>query len=60
MKYPVNTINRLGKSMMSIDFIGPKYLTGSSERVNFLTCKYIRPNKKGIVKELVGRQPKKQ
>lgn len=54
MKYPVNTINRLGKSMMSIDFIGPKYLTGSSERVNFLTCKYIRPNKKGIVKRVSG------
>jgi hypothetical protein len=54
MKYPVNTINRLGKSMMSIDFIGPKYLTGSSERVNYLTCKYIRPSKKGIVKRVSG------
>ncbi len=29
--------------MMSIDFIGPKYLKGSDNMINFLTCKYIRP-----------------
>lgn len=54
MKYPVNTINKLGKSMMSIDFIGPKYLKGSNKRINFLSCKYIRPNKEGIVKKVSG------
>ena len=54
MKYPVHTLNKLGKRVMSIDFIGPKYLTGSSERINFLSCKYIRPNKVGLVKRVEG------
>ena len=54
MKYPKRTLNKLGKSMMSIDFIGPKYLTDSSDGVNFLSCKYIRPEKHGIVKRISG------
>jgi hypothetical protein len=54
MNYPVNTLNKLGKIMMSIDFIGPKYLKGSDKRINFLSCKYIRPNKEGIVKRVTG------
>lgn len=54
MKYPQRTLNKLGKSMMSIDFIGPKYLKGSSKGVNFLSCKYIRPEKHGIVKRITG------
>lgn len=54
MKYPQRTLNKLGKSMMSIDFIGPKYLKGSAKGVNFLSCKYIRPNKEGIVKRING------
>ncbi len=54
MNYPVNTINKLSKIMMSIDFIGPKYLKGSDKRINFLSCKYIRPNKEGIVKRVTG------
>jgi len=54
MRYPVNTINKLGKIMMSMDFIGPKYLKGSDERINFISCKYIRPNKEGIVKRVTG------
>lgn len=54
MRYPVNTINKLGKIMMSMDFIGPKYLKGSAERINFISCKYIRPNKEGIVKRVAG------
>ena len=48
MKYPDYTLTKLGKSMMSIDFIGPKYLKGSDNRINFLSCKYIRPEKQGI------------
>ena len=52
MKYPQRTLTKLGKSMMSIDFIGPKYLHGSSESVSFLSCKYIRPQKHGIVKRV--------
>lgn len=54
MKYPQRTLNKLGRSMMSIDFIGPKYLRGSARGVNFLSCKYIRPAKHGIVKRVTG------
>jgi hypothetical protein len=54
MKYPQRTLTKLGKSMMSIDFIGPKYLHDSSESVSFLSCKYIRPQKQGIVKRVTG------
>ena len=54
MKYPEYTLTKLGKSMMSIDFIGPKYLKGSDNRINFLSCKYIRPEKLGIVKRIGG------
>ncbi len=45
MHYPVHTLNKLCKTLMSIDFIGPKYLHGSGKRINFLSCKYIRPYK---------------
>ena len=54
MKYPEYTLTKLGKSMMSIDFIGPKYLKGYDNRINFLSCKYIRPEKLGIVKRIGG------
>jgi hypothetical protein len=54
MKYPNYTLTKLGKSMMSIDFIGPKYLKGSANRINFLSCKYIRPEKRGIAKRIEG------
>ena len=54
MKYPQRTLTKLGKSMMSIDFIGPKYLQGSCDGVSFLSCKYIRPQKQGIVKRVSG------
>jgi len=54
MHYPVHTLNKLCKTLMSIDFIGPKYLTGSDNRINFVSCKYIRPNKEGIIKRIEG------
>ena len=54
MKYPEYTLTKLGKSMMSIDFIGPKYLKGSDDRINFLSCKYIRPEKRGIATRIKG------
>ncbi|HJH26899.1 MAG TPA: hypothetical protein C5S37_09050, partial [Methanophagales archaeon] len=40
--------------MMSIDFIGPKYHKGSDSRINFLSCKYVRPQKQGIVTRIGG------
>ena len=46
--------SKLGKSMMSIDFIGPMHLKGSDNRINFLSCKYIRPEKRGIVTRIEG------
>ncbi|HJH26651.1 MAG TPA: hypothetical protein C5S37_07730, partial [Methanophagales archaeon] len=54
MKYPEYTLTKLGKSMMSIDFIGPKYLKGSDNRINFLSCKYLRPQKQGLVTRIEG------
>ncbi|RZB29025.1 MAG: hypothetical protein AEth_01629 [Candidatus Argoarchaeum ethanivorans] len=54
MKYPEYTLTKFGKSMMSIDFIGPRYLKGSDNRINFLSCKYIRPQKQGIVRRIGG------
>jgi transposase len=54
MMYPVKTLNKLGSSMMSLDFIGPRYLKGSDDKINFLSCKYIRPSKEGIVKRISG------
>jgi len=54
MHYPVHTLNKLCKTLMSMDFIGPKYLKGSDKRINFVSCKYIRPNKEGIVERING------
>jgi len=54
MKYPKCTLRKLGKIMMSIDFIGPKYLKGSDNRINFLSCKYIRPEKHGMARRIEG------
>lgn len=54
MKYPECTLRKLGKVMMSIDFIGPKYLKGSGNRINFLSCKYIRPEKHGMTRRIEG------
>ena len=48
------SISFLGKSMMSIDFIGPMYLKGSDNRINFRACKYIRPQKQGMVTRIEG------
>ncbi|MCW3133036.1 MAG: hypothetical protein N2V78_01725 [Methanophagales archaeon] len=54
MKYPEYTLTKLGKSMMIIDFIGPKCLKGSYNRINFLSCKYVRPQKRGIATRIEG------
>lgn len=54
MQYPEATLRKLGKIVMSADFIGPKYLSGSDKRINFLSCKYLRPSQSGIVKQVNG------
>ena len=52
-KYPERALAKMGKCVMSVDFIGPKYLKGG-DVVSFLSCKYIRPSKKGIVRRVDG------
>ena len=54
MLYPSDTLRKLGKTAMSMDFIGPKFLTGKREGIHFLTLKYIRPMKYGIVQRVSG------
>ena len=54
MCYPKYTLSKLGKIMMSFDFVGPKYLKGSNNRINFLSCKYIRPEKQGMTRRIEG------
>jgi len=54
MQYPENTLRKLGKIAMSMDFIGPRFLTGKKEGVNFLSLKYIRPKRYGIVQRVSG------
>lgn len=54
MQYPKYTLNKLCKLLMSIDFIGPRYLKGSKKGINFLSCKYIRPKKTGIMEKIEG------
>ena len=39
-------------------FIGSKYLKGSDSRINFLSCKYIRPEKRGITTRIEGQTTK--
>jgi len=36
LHYPETTINSLGKSLLEIDFIGKKFITGRTEPVNFI------------------------
>jgi len=45
MLYPKDWLLKLGEILMQIDFIGPRYLEGSSEPLHFLSCKYVRPFK---------------
>ena len=58
MKYPDYTLTKLGKTLMSIDFIGPRYLKGSDNGINFPSCKYISPEKRGIVTRIEGQTTK--
>ena len=59
MQYPENTLRKLGKMVMSMDFMGPKFLSGEKEGINFLSWKYIRPKKYGIVQRVSGQTTRK-
>jgi len=45
MSYPENTINKLGKIIMWIDFIWPRYIEKNNKPYYFLSSRYIRPKK---------------
>ncbi len=54
MNYPEIMLSKLGKVLLAIDFMGPKYLKNNSDGKHFLSCKYIRPIEHGIVKIIKG------
>lgn len=45
LHYPETTINSLGKSLLEIDFIGKKFITGRTEPVNFIAFSLRFPRK---------------
>lgn len=45
LHYPEATINRLGKSLLEMDFIGKKFITGRTEPVNFIAFSLRFPRK---------------
>jgi hypothetical protein len=45
MLYPVNFLKNLGKTILQIDFIGPRYLKGNSKPLHFISLKYTKPFK---------------
>jgi hypothetical protein len=45
LHYPETTINGLGKSLLEIDFIGKKFITGRTEPVNFIAFSLRFPRK---------------
>jgi len=45
MLYPVMFLEELGRILLQIDFIGPRYLEGSSDPLHFISLKYVRPFK---------------
>lgn len=49
MKYPKDRLDKLGKVVMGIDFVGPRYIEDQTEPVHFLARKYIRPIKYGMM-----------
>jgi len=43
--YPEHSINQLGSSLLEVDFIGKKFITGRTEPVNFITFSLRFPRK---------------
>jgi len=54
MKYPKRALDKLGKIVVGIDFVGPRYLKNNSEGVHFLARKYIRPVQYGLIDRVEG------
>lgn len=45
LHYPEHSINDLGESLLEIDFIGKKYITGRTEPINFIAFSLRFPRK---------------
>lgn len=54
MKYPKRALDKLGKIVLGIDFVGPRYIQEKSEGVHFLARKYIRPVQYGLIDRVEG------
>jgi len=54
MKYPRRALDKLGKVVLGIDFVGPRYIEQKTEGVHFLSRKYIRPMKYGLIDRVEG------
>jgi len=54
MNYPQRTLDKMGRVVEGIDFMGPRYIEGQSEGVHFLSRKYIRPIKYGLTTRVEG------
>ncbi|MBS3788878.1 hypothetical protein KGY79_11860 [Candidatus Bipolaricaulota bacterium] len=54
MNYPQRALDKLGKVVEGIDFIGPRYIEGQSQGVHFLARKYIRPYQYGLMTRIEG------
>lgn len=54
MNYPKRALDKLGKIVLGIDFVGPRYLKNNSNGVHFLSRKYIRPVQYGLIDRVEG------
>ena len=54
MNYPKRALDKLGKIVLGIDFVGPRYLKDNSNGVHFLSRKYIRPVQYGLIDRVEG------
>jgi hypothetical protein len=54
MNYPQRALDKLGRVVEGVDFIGPRYIDGQSRGVHFLSRKYIRPVKYGLTTRVEG------
>ncbi len=54
MNYPQRALDKLGRVVEGVDFIGPRYIEGQTRGVHFLSRKYIRPVKYGLTTRVEG------
>jgi hypothetical protein len=54
MNYPKRALDKLGKMVLGINFVGPRYLRNNSEGIHFLARKYIRPVQYGLIDRVEG------